>query len=117
MHEMSVALSIVEAVETRAKEEGAGRVSAIDLVVGRLSGIEPESLRFCFSAASNGTIAENAELVIDEREGTGECLECRNRFPVSFYFAECPGCGSMKIAIISGEEFRIQSMTIEEEGE
>jgi hydrogenase nickel incorporation protein HypA/HybF len=114
---MSIALSIVEAVESKAVEEGAQKVSAIDLVVGRLSGIESESLRFCFSAASAGTIAEGALLEIDEREGTGECLECGKRFPVTFYYAECPGCGSLRIAILSGEEFKIKSMTIEEEGE
>ncbi|NTV98805.1 MAG: hydrogenase maturation nickel metallochaperone HypA [Chlorobiaceae bacterium] len=117
MHEMSIALSIVEAVESRALEEGARKVSAIDLLVGRLSGIEPESLIFCFSAASNGTLAEGAVLAIEEREGMGECLDCGKKFPVSFYYAQCPGCGSMRIAILSGEEFQIQSMTIEEEGE
>lgn len=114
MHEMSLALSIVEALESRAQKEGAQQVSSVDLLVGRLSGVEPESLRFCFSAASKGTIAEDAVLAIEEREGRGECKECGERFPVSFYYAECPGCGSLRIAIISGEEFRIQSMTIEE---
>jgi hydrogenase nickel incorporation protein HypA/HybF len=117
MHEMSIALSIVEAVEARAVKEGASRVSAIDILIGKLSGIEPESLKFCFSAASKGTIAEDALLALEEREGRGECMDCRQMFPVSFYYAECPGCGSMRIAIVSGEEFQIQSMTIEEEGE
>ncbi|NTW55805.1 MAG: hydrogenase maturation nickel metallochaperone HypA [Chlorobiaceae bacterium] len=117
MHEMSIALSIVEAVGSRADAEGASRVSSIELVVGKLSGIEPESLRFCFSAASKGTVAEDAELSIEVREGTGRCMECTKEFPVSFYFAECPGCGSLRVSILSGEEFLIQSMTIEEEGD
>lgn len=41
MHEMSIALSIVEAVEERARQEGAGWVSEIELLVGKLAGIEP----------------------------------------------------------------------------
>ncbi len=114
---MSIALSIAEAVEKRAAAEGAARVSSIELVVGKLSGIEPESLRFCFSAASKGTVAEDAELLIEVREGTARCMECAKEFPVSFYFAECPGCGSLRVSILSGEEFLIQSMTIEEEGD
>ena len=117
MHEMSIALSIVEAVDAKARQEGARKVSGIELLVGKLAGIEAESLKFCFSAAAKGTLAEDAVLVIEEPEGTGECGECGTRFPVNFYYAECPGCRSLRITIVSGEEFLIQSMTIEEEGE
>jgi len=117
MHEMSIALSIVEAVDTKARAEGAGKISGIDLLIGKLAGIEPESLKFCFSAAAKGTLAEDARLAIDEPEGIGECGECGMRFPVTFYYAECPKCRSLRIKIVSGEEFLIQSITIEEEGE
>jgi hydrogenase nickel incorporation protein HypA/HybF len=117
MHEMSIALSIVEAVDAKARQEGAGMISAIDLLIGKLAGIEPESLKFCFSAAAKWTLAEDAVLVIEEPEGVGECGECGMRFPVNFYYAECPECRSLRITIVSGEEFLIQSMTIEEKGE
>ncbi len=117
MHEMSIALSIVEAVEAKAREEGAGRISGVDLLIGKLAGIEPESLKFCFSAAAKGTQAEGAVLAVDEPEGIGECGECGMRFSVTFYYAECPECRSLRIKIVSGEEFLIQSITIEEEGE
>ena len=117
MHEMSIALSIVEAVDTKARQEGAERISGIDLLIGKLAGIEPESLKFCFAAAAKGTLAEDAVLVIEDPEGIGECGECCMRFPVTFYYAECPSCRSLRIKIVSGEEFQIQSMTIEDEGE
>ncbi len=117
MHEMSIAMSIVEAVVAHAQKEGARRVSGVDLRIGKLAGIEPESLKFCFSAAAKGTLAEEALLAVDEPEGVGECGECGMRFPVTFYYAECPGCRSLRITIVSGEEFLIQSITIEEEGE
>ena len=117
MHEMSIALSIVEAIEAKAREEGAGRISGVDLLIGKLAGVELESLKFCFSAAAKGTLAEDAVLVIEEPEGIGECGECGMRFPVTFYYAECPECRSLRIKIVSGEEFLIQSITIEEEGE
>lgn len=114
MHEMSIALSIVETIETKAREEGAESISGIDLVVGKLAGIQPDSLRFCFSAAAKGTLAESALLQIEEPEGVGKCMECGEKFPVSFYYAECPECRSLRIEIVSGEEFRIQTITIEE---
>ena len=118
MHEISIALSIVETLDAKAREEGADRISGIDLVIGKLAGIEPESLRFCFSAAAKGTLAEEALLAIEEPEGLGECGECGITFPVSFYYAECPECRSLRVKIVSGEEFVIQSITIEDqEGE
>jgi hydrogenase nickel incorporation protein HypA/HybF len=117
MHEMSIALSIVEAVDAKARQEGAGKISGIDLLIGKLAGIEPESLKFCFSAAAKGSLAEDAELSIEEPEGLGDCGDCGTRFPVAFYYAECPRCRSLRVNIVSGEEFLIQSMTIEEEGE
>jgi hydrogenase nickel incorporation protein HypA/HybF len=117
MHEMSIALSIVEAVQGKARLEGAGMISGIELLIGKLAGIEPESLKFCFSAAAKGTLAEDAVLVIVEPEGLGECGECGMSFPLYFYYAECPSCRSLQIKILSGEEFLIQSMTIEEKGE
>jgi hydrogenase nickel incorporation protein HypA/HybF len=116
MHEMSIAMSIVDAVVGNAEKEGAVRISGIELLVGKLAGIEAESLKFCFSAAAKGTLAEDAALTIEEPEGIGECGECGMRFPVTFYYAECPKCRSLRIHIISGEEFKIQSITIEEEG-
>lgn len=114
MHEMSVALSIVEAVDAKARREGAGSISEIALVVGRLAGIEPDALRFCFSAAAKGTLAEKAVLIIEEREGRGVCSACRASFPVSFHVAECPTCRSLAVRVISGEEFLIESITIED---
>ena len=101
MHEMSIALSIVEAVEAKAREEGAGSISGIDLVIGKLAGIEPESLKFCFSAAAKGTLAEEALLKVEEPEGRGECGDCGKMFTVYFYYSECPDCSSLRIKIVS----------------
>ncbi len=114
MHEMSIALSIVDAVDAKARIEGAGRVSRVELVIGRLAGIEPESLRFCFPAAATGTLAEGAELDIEEIVAIAVCGECGFRFSVRFPVAECPECRSLRIGVVSGEEFVIRSITIEE---
>jgi len=114
MHEMSVAISIIEAAEARARLEGSGVISEIALVVGRLAGVLPDALRFCFSAAARGSLAEDAVLVIEEREGRGVCVSCGASFAVSFYVAECPECRSLAVRVVSGDEFIIESITIEE---
>ncbi len=113
MHEMSIAMSVVDAVCDHARQEGCSMVTGIELVVGRLSGVDAESLRFCFSAAARSTSAEGAELVVEEREAVGVCEACGLRFPVTSYHARCPGCGQYRVRIESGEELAVKSITIE----
>ena len=113
MHEMSIAMSIVDAVADRARQEGCRRVTGIEILVGRLSGVEVESLRFCFDAAARNTPVEGAELSIEDREASGTCEECGVQFPVSSYHASCPSCGLFRVSIVSGEELAVKSITIE----
>ena len=113
MHEMSIALSVIDAVIEKARQEGCSAVTGIELIVGRLAGVEVESLRFCFSAAACNTPAEGAELVIEEREATGRCEECGSTFPVESFHVKCPSCGLYRVRIESGEELSVRSITIE----
>ncbi|ARM30560.1 hydrogenase maturation nickel metallochaperone HypA [Prosthecochloris sp. HL-130-GSB] len=112
MHEMSIALSIVDAVTARAVDEGASKVTSVELVVGKLSGVEVESLRFCFSAAVKDTLMDGAVLDISTPPAEGVCEECGKRFSVDFHYAECPSCTSFKVRIVSGTELSIRSMTL-----
>ena len=58
MHEMSLAISIVELVSEKAQAAGARKITAIELEVGRLSGLMVEGLAFCFEAVARNTLAE-----------------------------------------------------------
>ena len=70
MHELSIAQSIVEMVGERA---GDARVHRLTLVIGRLSGVMPDALRFCFDVCTEGTVLEGAVLEIIEPSGRGRC--------------------------------------------
>jgi len=50
MHEMSVAMEICRIAEDQVGLEALCYVREIGVVVGRNSGVEPESLRFCLEA-------------------------------------------------------------------
>jgi hydrogenase nickel incorporation protein HypA/HybF len=113
MHEMSIAISVIDAVTEKARLEGCAAVTEIDLVVGQLAGVQIESLKFCFSAAAKNTPAEGADLLIEEREGTGLCEECGARFPIDSFYAKCPDCGVFRVRVVSGEELSVRSITIE----
>ncbi len=110
---MSIVLSIVDAVIARSREEGAEKVTAVELVAGRLSGVEAEALKFCFSAAVRGTLMEDAELTVDVPPSEGLCEDCGKRFPVDFHYARCSVCGSFRVTIVSGQELSIRSITLE----
>ena len=66
MHELSIALSVLDIVRTAAAESGLASVTIVRLRVGRASGVQPDSLRFAFDCSKAGTPAEGALLEIDE---------------------------------------------------
>ncbi len=69
MHELSVALNIVEIAEEELARHGGERVRAVHLQIGSLSGVAAEALRFSFSLACEGTRVEGSRLVVEETEG------------------------------------------------
>jgi len=117
MHEMSLAISIVELVSEKAQAAGARKVTAIELEVGRLSGLMAEALAFCFEAAARNTLAEGAELLIREIDGRGNCLACDHSFVVGSLLAQCPECGGYAVEIVQGKELKVVSLTVDEEDE
>jgi hydrogenase nickel incorporation protein HypA/HybF len=66
MHELSIALNIVEMAEEQAATHGVAKVVAVHLRVGPLAGVAKEALRFSFGLACEGTVAEGSALLIDE---------------------------------------------------
>ena len=115
MHEMSLAISIVELVSEKAQAAGARKVTAIELEVGKLSGLMVEGLAFCFEAVARNTLAEGAELLIRELDGRGNCLTCGSSFTVDSLLAQCPQCGGYAVETVQGRELKVLSLTIDEE--
>lgn len=72
MHEMSIALHLVDAV--RARAEGA-RVVRVRVRIGELAAVLPEALRFAFEVACEGTALDGARLEIERVPGQ-ELLLC-----------------------------------------
>ena len=117
MHEMSLAISIVELVSDQAQAAGARKVTTIELEVGRLSGLMAEALAFCFEAAARNTVAEGAELLIREIDGRGNCQTCGHSFVVDSLLAQCPQCEGYAVDTVQGRELKIVSLTVDEQDE
>ena len=77
MHELAIAESVVEAILERTEQR---QVTTVRLAVGRLSGVVPDALEFCFELATAGTPLEGATLEIVEPSGRAHCRGCDREF-------------------------------------
>jgi hydrogenase nickel incorporation protein HypA/HybF len=113
MHEMALTESIVEIVVEEARKRGFGKVRVVRLRLGAMAHVEPEALRFCFDAASRGTVAEGATLDILRAAGEGRCLDCGKTVPLEERFGDCPECGGRHVQMTSGDEMRIEELEVD----
>ena len=111
MHELSITQSVVDAVSEHA---GGAQVSRVRLRVGRLSGVVPDAIRFCFELVTDGTSLQGAELVIDEPAGAGHCRSCGCDLVLTDLILLCP-CGSADVDVVAGRELTVQSFEVAEE--
>lgn len=113
MHEMTIAMNIVDIICQKANEEKAFKINSIELEIGELSGIMIDSLEFCFEAACKNTIADGAELNIHKIEAEAFCKSCKNTFIMESDFSPCPTCNDFNFELKKGKEFSIKSFNID----
>lgn len=113
MHEMGIAQNILDIAVTTAQNEGAAKITAINLVVGELRGIEPIQLTFCFDIVARDTMAGGACLNIEMVPVSGYCSDCKADFKIEDYAYVCPQCGSTKIDVRGGTELRLKDIEVE----
>ncbi|MFD0775105.1 hydrogenase maturation nickel metallochaperone HypA [Streptomonospora algeriensis] len=105
---MAITQSVVEAVCERL--QGA-QARALALEIGRLSGVVPDAVRFCFDMAAEGTELAGARLDIAEPPGQARCRTCADEFRTDELIALC-SCGSADVEITGGQELRIRSVEV-----
>lgn len=114
MHEMSIALSIIELVEAEVKKAGAKKVNEIELEIGTLSGVQIEALEFAMDAAVINTCLEGAKLNISQVQATAKCNNCGHTFGTDNYFPLCPECEKYDNSMIKGKEMRVKSLLVDD---
>lgn len=108
MHEMSIALAVVDQVEQAARPPGATAVTRVRLQVGELAGVVPDALRFCFELACAGTCLEGAELLAEAVAARAHCGPCADDWAVGMPpDLCCPRCGTATDGLLSGRELQI----------
>src|SRR5262245_31257716 len=114
MHELSVALSIVDGAVEEADRQQGGRVVAIHLRLGPLSGLVEDALQSAYQLARDGTPLEAADLVIERVPLVAHCPRCAaDRRLESVQQLSCPECGAPTPEIVSGRELEVVALEVE----
>lgn len=113
MHEMSLAMGVLQIDEEAARAQHFRRVRSVLLEIGELSMVEAEAMRFCFDAVSRGTLAEGAVLNVVEVAGQGLCFNCNMTVPLAALYDPCPACGGHPVQATGGTEMRVKELEVE----
>jgi len=112
MHELSLSQAILE---TALRHADGRRVSAIDLRVGHLRQVVAASLEFYLELVSRDTVCEGARLEVEVVPARLRCNPCSEEWELESPPFRCPGCAGSDVEVIAGNEFEIESITVEEE--
>lgn len=113
VHEITVALGLLDGVESTAREQGIEHVEVVHVRVGALSGIVCDALRFSWDVATAGTIAAGSRLSIEEVPLIVFCERCEGeRAPQPGYGLLCPDCGTPSPQILRGREMQLVAMEV-----
>ena len=115
MHEVAIVDALIEQVRDEVRRAGAtGRVMRIELSIGRLSGVNPDSIRFALQWLAPGTVVESARLDIRQPALSCLCAACGARSEVDAFDALCPRCASREVTFDGGRELVLESIELED---
>ncbi len=112
MHEMSLAEGMIQLIEEQSQQQDFFEVTLVHLEIGRLSNVEVESMRFCFDAVCQNTIAQGAQLKITEIDGIGWCMDCAKQIVYRALYQPCPHCEGYKVQVTGGNEMLIKELEV-----
>jgi len=111
VHELSLSSAIVNTV---VKHAGGRRVTVVELRVGKLRQVIPDTLEFYFEFVARGTVCEGARLEQEVIDARLHCRECDHVWRIEIPAFRCPQCGGSDVEIASGNEFEVEAIEIEE---
>lgn len=113
MHELSIAMSIVDLAREEAELRGAPGVDVVYLRLGPLSGVVKEALLFSYEIACQQTMLEGSKLLIEEVPIIANCPVCRERrYVQSMQSLCCVECGTPTPEILEGRELMVTALEL-----
>jgi len=115
MHELSIAMSIVDMALEEAENRGVA-IEGVHIDLGWLSGVVADALLFSYEMACSGTPLEGSRLVIREVPVEIYCATCKaQRALNSIQGFCCPLCGAPASDVIHGRELAITGLEVRDE--
>jgi hydrogenase nickel incorporation protein HypA/HybF len=111
VHELSVSEAVLDTVLRHA---GGRRVTRVDLKVGALRQVVPESLEFYFGIVTRDTLCEGALLAQELEPARVRCPDCGAERELDLPLFLCEVCGS-GCEVVAGDELMVESIELEEE--
>ena len=113
MHEMGIAQQIVRIAAASIPEDRTYYpVERVNIRVGKLTTVVPESLGFCFDIIAGDTPISGAELRIEAVPTMGRCRGCDYEWEITEPVFMCRKCRNGSIDIVSGRELEVVSIEI-----
>lgn len=110
---------IVESVLKEANKQGAKKVMMVQLIIGRMTFLGIDQIRFAYNILIENTIMKDSKLKIIEKDGVIKCTNCGYKGPIQVkddpeYHVPipsiaCPKCGKAT-KIVEGKECIIRSI-------
>jgi hydrogenase nickel incorporation protein HypA/HybF len=113
MHELALSTAILETVMRHAKGR---RVTQVDMTIGTMRQVVPDSLDFYFGVVTKGTLAEGAKLEQEIVAAELRCRDCSRQWNPDPEFPDfrCPGCSTANVQVLAGTEFEVESINVQE---
>jgi len=119
VHELSMTTQIVASVLKEAKKHGATKVTEVHVIIGKMTFLGSEQIRFSYNILVEESIMKGSKLIIEEMDGVIECSNCGYRgtilikddpaYHVPVPTLQCPKCGKTT-KIVEGKECTIKSI-------
>ncbi len=110
MHELGICDALLKMVRGIAKDEELSEISRITVEVGSLSGVVPLYMADCWEAVTDGTELQDVEFVVEELQGTAQCMDCDEVFEADFNRLRCPKCGGSKLTPLTGRDLTLKEI-------
>lgn len=108
MHELAITQQVVDTITERTS---GAQVTLVRLDIGKLSGVVPDAVAFCFELVADGTPLQDARLEISEPPGRALCRGCGDEFALDQLIVLC-ACGSADVEVLAGQELAIRSVEV-----
>ncbi len=112
MHELSLCQGMMRQLTEIAEQQQAACITRVHVRVGPLSGVEPKLLARAFPLASAGTVAAEAELILEEQPVRVRCEQCGAESEVTANRLLCGNCGDYHTRLLSGDELLLASVEL-----